>query len=287
MSPVAGLALGAVAAVCWGLADFFVAVVARKHGPIKVLCVMTIGALALYSGVYLIVSPGMDYPLSDVALIAGMAVALTATYISFYKGLQIGPVAIVAPIVAAYSAIVVLLAFLFLGERLSVLQTSGAVVALLGVVLASADVRELKSSAPRIGMGVVLGVIALFGFGTTTFLGGFLAQKYDFIGPALLGRVFLTVFFYTLGAIRSELPSISLGPKAWGLILLLGAMEGAGYLAFSKGAEIGLVSIVAVATASYPVIPLILGITILKERIAPNQWVGVATVLGGVALLSV
>ncbi len=278
--------LGITAAICWGLTDFLVAVVARKIGPVKVLCLMTLGALALYTAVFRIVSPQTDYARTDVLVLAGLSFIIAATYISFYKGLELGPVAIVAPIVAAYAAVVVPLAVIFLGERLSTLQTIGAVAALTGVVLASADLRALPSEGKRFGLGVLLGILALFGFGVTTFVGGYYSQKYDFIGPALISRIVLTVLFFVVGAARKQLPGKSEGGRLWLWVVLLGAMESAGFLAFAKGAEIGLISIVAIATASYPIIPLVLGVTVLKERPAPNQWLGVAVVLLGVGMLA-
>ena len=279
--------LGITAAICWGLTDFLVALVARKIGPVKVLCLMTIGALALYSAVFRIVSPQTDYARNDVLVLAGVSFIIGATYIGFYKGLELGPVAIVAPIVAAYAAVVVLLAVIFLGERLSTLQSIGAVAALTGVVLASADLRALPSEGKRFGPGVLLGILALFGFGFTTFAGGFYSQKYDFIGPTLISRIVLTVLFFVVGAARKELPGKGESGRLWLWVVLLGAIESAGYLAFAKGAEIGLISIVTIATASYPIIPLVLGVTVLKERPAPNQWLGVAVVLLGVGMLAV
>lgn len=280
-----GVLLGLGAAACWGFTDFFVAIAARRLGPVKVLCIMTTGALVLYTGVWALAGHPIDYPVGDWLLLGAVAIVTTGTYIAFYKGLELGPVAIVAPVTAAYAAVVVVLSMIFLGERLSVMQSVGAVAAMVGVVLASADLRSLPKDASRFGLGVLLAILALFGFGTTTFMGGFMAQRYDFIGPALVGRIMLTVTFFGVGYAREALPK-GVGRRSWVLILLLGAMESAGYLAFAKGAELGLVSVVAIATATYPIIPLLLGITVLKERIAPNQWVGLAGVLGGVGMLS-
>ena len=282
-----GIILGLGAALCWGFTDFFVAVVSRRLGPIKVLCIMTTGALVLYLGVYAVFRPNIDYSPFDWMLMVATALVATATYVAFYKGLELGPVAIVAPIVAAYAAVVVLLSVVVLGERLTRLQAVGAVAALVGVILASADLRALPAHGKRLGLGVVLGIFALFGFGTSTFIGGHLAQKYEFIGPALIARVLLTVLIFSVGGATKQLPMKKVGRRMWVWVLLLGAMESAGYLAFAKGAEIGLISVVAIATATYPIIPLILGVTVFKERVAPNQWIGIAAVLVGVGLLSV
>jgi drug/metabolite transporter (DMT)-like permease len=69
------------------------------------------------------------------------------SYLAFYGALRIGPISIVSPIVAGYAAVTVLIAVIVLGERLPALEVTAAVVSLLGVVAASADVRALEDGA--------------------------------------------------------------------------------------------------------------------------------------------
>jgi drug/metabolite transporter (DMT)-like permease len=65
-----------------------------------------------------------------------------------------------------------------------------------------------------------------------------------------------------------------------------GTLDAAGYLVFNRGAEIGEVAITSAAAASYPVIPILVGLVALRERVAWHQLVGVAGVLLGMVVLS-
>lgn len=246
---------------------------------------MTLGALALYLIVWLVAAPGRWVSRLDFLVLVGIVVVGATAYYVFYRALAIGPVAVVSPVVAAYSAVVVALSLIFLGESMSKLQAIGAAGALIGVVLASADLRALPQGMSRIGKGLWLAVAALLCFGVSTFGGGIYAKKYDFITAAFIGRILMTIVFYGAVTRKRAWPWGHLRGNEIVKLFLLGVIESAGYLFFTKGAETGAISIVAVATTSYPLIPMILGVGFLKERPAPNQWAGIMMVLLGVLLI--
>jgi len=58
-----------------------------------------------------------------------------------------------------------------------------------------------------------------------------------------------------------------------------------GVVAFSVGTQAGLVSIVLVASAVFPLIAVGLSVAYLGERPVPNQYVGVGLVAAGLILL--
>jgi drug/metabolite transporter (DMT)-like permease len=75
--------------------------------------------------------------------------------------------------------------------------------------------------------------------------------------------------------------------SAVGLAVMVGVVELLGTIAYARGAEVGLVSIVTAASATYPLVPVFGGVVLLEERPAPNQYLGVAMVVGGLVLLGV
>ncbi len=68
--------------------------------------------------------------------------------------------------------------------------------------------------------------------------------------------------------------------------LLVGVIDNVAFSAFARGTELGFISIVAAASATYPLIPLVGGVTFLRERFAPNQLVGGALVIAGLFQLA-
>ena len=72
----------------------------------------------------------------------------------------------------------------------------------------------------------------------------------------------------------------------WPLLALQGLLDGAGYLALLVGSE-GPGSAVAVVVASaFGAVTVVLARLFLREAMTWPQWVGIALVVGGVAVLS-
>ena len=71
------------------------------------------------------------------------------------------------------------------------------------------------------------------------------------------------------------------------IALLAGAADIVGVVSLSVGAERGDNSIVLAASAVFPLIAVALSIVVLRERLVPNQVVGVALVVLGLLLLGV
>ena len=67
--------------------------------------------------------------------------------------------------------------------------------------------------------------------------------------------------------------------------VLVGAIDVLGGAAYARGTELGYVSIVSAASATFPLIPVVGGILLLRERPAASQLAGVVLVVGGLLLL--
>ena len=76
---------------------------------------------------------------------------------------------------------------------------------------------------------------------------------------------------------------------AWRWLPLLtaqGLLDGGAYLAIFAGSAADGAAIVAVVSSAFGVVTTVLGRIFLEERITPVQWLGIALVFGGVAVLS-
>ena len=80
------------------------------------------------------------------------------SYLAFYRALAIGPISIVSPIVSAYAAVTVICAVLIGGESLAGEALAVAVV-LLGVLLASSDLRQIRAIERLAAVGLVLALL--------------------------------------------------------------------------------------------------------------------------------
>lgn len=204
---------------------------------------------------------------------------------ALYRGLALGPVAVVAPVVASYVVITVILVVIFLGERLTTAQVLAASLVFVGVVLTSTDARELRVTLGRPVPGVRIGLIATLGFGLWSAIFAIATREYAWAAMIVLLRATSFVFIGSYIAARRMDLRVFRDRTA----LVLGAIIGVGdtlaNVLFALGIQSGYASLAATGTGMYPIIPAVLGMLALGERLAPNQLVGIALLVLGLATL--
>ena len=67
--------------------------------------------------------------------------------------------------------------------------------------------------------------------------------------------------------------------------LAAGLTDAAGLIFFARGDQVGLVAVTAAVSSAYPVIPLIGGLLLFRERMAGQQIGGTILILAGLILL--
>jgi uncharacterized membrane protein len=276
---------GLTAALGWGLADFFGALAGRRIGSIG--AVMSGQLLsAVFMTVVLVATATSVAPLGpDVWLVVLNGAAAAFAYLTHYKALELGPVAVVSPIGAGYALVGVALAMVILDERPSGLALIGAVIAVAGVALVSTDLRKLRDGIENPLPGLPWAIAAAIGFGVAGFLLGWISDRAGWIAGLWGSRLAQIAFFLPLVVVfRKELARLRPGPGLW-IALVAGAADILGVVAFSAGSVRGLNSIVLAASAVFPLIAVTLSVLVFKERLVANQVVGIVLVIGGLLLL--
>jgi drug/metabolite transporter (DMT)-like permease len=269
------LALGA--SVSWGVADFFGPLKGRRLGALRVLVYVQTSGLAVIAIVVAIRGKG---PADAAALLAiPAAVSGTIGLYSFYRGMAVGAISIVAPI-AGLSAAVPVTVGIISGDRPSVWQLAGIVLALGGVFLAA---REPGRGGTRLAAGVGLALLAALGFGFY-FPPMHAAGDADFWWAALIFRITSTSIILAVVAVRR--PALAVAPLEVPLLALIGIGDMLGNLLFAAASTSGLVSVTSVLASLYPIITVLLARAILHERVARSQEAGIGLTLAGVALIA-
>ena len=197
-----------------------------------------------------------------------------------------GKAAIVFPLTALYPLITVIVAVLFMRERARRVQVIGIVLAIIAVLLLSADASasyariEMQLSNPLLyafaalvafGLAAVFQKLATNRVSAETAFATFAA---GFIPPTLL-----------LLVIEPLASTPALTPTLWALAG--GLLNGLGVLAtlgaYRRG---GKASVVTPLAAIYPMITVILAVVFLDEKLVPVQIAGIALALIGGILLS-
>jgi drug/metabolite transporter (DMT)-like permease len=272
--------------VVWGFADYAAGICARQVGAVRTAFAMQSTGLVSFA---IVIWLAGRWPAFEPGMVS-FAIALGALGViavaALYRGLALGPVAVVAPVVASYLVITVILVVIFLGERLTTAQVLAASLVFVGVVLTSTDARQLRVTLGRPVPGVRIGLIATVGFGIWAAVFAIATRQYSWIPMILLLRatsfVFIGTFIASRGidlrVFRRRIPVV-LGTTVGILDTLANAL-------FAGGIESGYASLAATGTGMYPIVPALLGVIALRERLAPNQIVGIVVLVIGLATLS-
>ena len=270
------LALALASSVSWGVADFLGGLKARKLPLLNVL-VFSQGTGLVLVGIYMLIrrdaAPGGDF--AFFAALSGLAGAIGLA--SFYRGLAIGNMGVVAPI-SSTAAIIPVVVGIASGDRPAAIQYAGLVLALVGVVLAS---REEVTGATARGAGFA--VLSAIGFGFF-FVGMDNASDAD-IGWAMLGNR-ITSFSLLLAAFLVLRPGWKARRSDAPVLATVGTLDITANGLFAIASTEGLVSLVSVLGSLYPLTTVALAAVVLGERPHRVAQAGVALALGGVVLIA-
>jgi drug/metabolite transporter (DMT)-like permease len=273
------LALGA--SVSWGAADFLSGSLAKRIPLLLVLLVTQAAGIVVVGGAVLLGGqgpPGGDFLLpvllGSIAAIVGLG--------ALYRGLAVGAMSVVAPI-SATAAVIPVVVGLATGDRPSALQGVGIAIALTGVALAAREpAHEGEGRATAAGVGLAL--IAAAGLGCSL-VALKAASDADPAWAALAFRLVMTVLvLVAVVAVRPRTAQKRRGDMPG--LGLAGLLDGTATLLFATAFSRGLLSVVSVLGGLYPVVTVILAQTLLHERLARGQRVGVVAALGGVAMIA-
>jgi drug/metabolite transporter (DMT)-like permease len=274
----ASLALGG--AVCWGVGDFLGGLASRRMAVLAVLAISQAIGLA---GVLLWVIvaqeavPGVEELLPAVAAGVAGLVGLAA----LYRGLAVGAMGIVAPISAA-SPLVGLTADAVQGTFPAALQLLGIALVLVGIATLS---RESSSSVggSRVASGVGLALVAALGFGL--FVVGLDAGSDESAAWAVVTARATSV---SIAVVVALVLSTSLrAPRGtWPLLVGIGVGDTLANVLVAVASTRGSVGIVAVLSALYPIVTVLLARLFLDERLTRPKRVGGVVAISGAVLVA-
>jgi drug/metabolite transporter (DMT)-like permease len=272
------IVLALSSSLVWGCSDFLGGLYTRRL-PLAAVTIVSQAAGFVALLVWLAADgfqvDGGAFAFGALAGIGG-AIGLSA----FYKGLAVGTMSIVSP-VAACGALVPFALALATGERPAHAAILGAVIALAGAVLASADEHRAEGDRRRGALYALVSAIAIGLF--VYFLG--LGAKHGSALSALLGARVGSLALLLVGAAALGMPRRLERRDAPG-VALVGLLDTTANCLFVLASAGGFLSVVSVLGSLYPVVTVVAAHIVLGERIGVLQRGGVALALTGVALVA-
>lgn len=271
------LVFGLGAALGWALADFFAARSSRGLGALGALFWILLSGLPPLLAISLAagdVGPSMSRHDLGIAALVGFGDVIA--YGLFLLALKVGELAIVGPLAATGGGFAAVGGFL-LGASVGRLALAGIPIAVLGAFLAAL--------APG-ARGTVAGVLPALG---TASVGAavlvLLGQVHHLsaVATILVARGVALAIVAPV-AVRRGAIRLDVGHR-W-LVLAAGALDSFGFASYAAGASLGPVPVAAVAAGQAAPISALIGITVLRERPARHQLVGIGLTVVAVSLLA-
>lgn len=278
------LGFGLTAALLWAIHDLF----ARKLSqgvPLLPMVALVLGAGCLPLVVLTLILGGWSLMTTEAwvaAIASGIAMSLAIG--GLYRAFSLAPVRLVSPIVGAYPLLTLIIAAaqgraITSGDWLAV----GLIVAGIAIVALTTrdDTPEAYAAPPA--LAITWAVLAAAGFATTFALAQLATRLGSDLPVMLVGRVVaLAILVALIGWHRG--PALPPRRYFWVLVgmglidaLALGLVTAAGVLPKAEYAS--------VSSSLFGVLTVLLATWFLKERPLPVQWIGIATVFTGIAIL--
>jgi drug/metabolite transporter (DMT)-like permease len=293
-----GLLTGLTAALFWGTLDVITALGSRVIGSLRVTAGMQSVTAVLFLAIFL--ATGATIPTEPASI--GLAVLLgligAGAYLSYFTGLQFGPIAVVSGMVSAFGGLTVVLSVVVRGESLSPLQAFGAAVATVGVLLTALAFDGGLRATRFAGPGVVFALAALVLFSLMAITTDVALETMSWIQiytiarvvNASIGTVVLLVLARRVGSALGHRPEGGptwSNPRIVGALVLAGTLDVVGLVAFAVGLETAPTWMVGLAASFGPAVTIMVAVAFLGERLRAVQWFGLLGILTGMVCIAV
>ncbi len=278
--------------VCWAVAVILFKKSGESLPPFalnfvkNLLCAAALGLTLLALGSWR--WPGIAAGPLAVTLISG-ALGIAVADTLYFKALNAIGAARMGVVGTFYSPSVILLAALFLGERLSLLQLAGVALTLAGIVLVTYTRTADPLDRAVLRKGALLGVVSVAAMAAGVVMVKPVLETEDFLWVVFLrvaAGVGLMVGIVTVRRQWRSLAAVYRGVQHWGAIIA-GSLMGSyvALLFWLAGYKYADASIAAVINELAAIFIVGLAAWLLRERVTRRQLAGGALALAGVLVV--
>jgi len=288
-----GILIGLLTAVTWGGADFTARFSTHRIGTLRTMFYMQlVGFLLLtismrWLGGWGHLADGSGWQPWAWGFLAGSLNACGT--LSLYRSFEIGKMAVVAPLSASYPALTLILSWIS-GDHLSAARVAGILFILFGVaVVAGGEHAPPENSTQPTKpntRGIGWAIVAATAFGVLFWLLGIrvvpCVGAVQAVWMIRLTSASLTALIIFFAAQPMHLPR---GGVRW-MALGMGAFDTLAFVLSNRGMQMEQVAVISVLGSLYGAVTVGLAAIFLREHISRWQWTGIATIFGGIFLIS-
>ena len=274
---------GVIGMFGWGIYDFLGGVFAKQLGAFKSFFWSQLAGLISVLLLALIFTTGINAPILVIILFPIAAIVYSAGYLFFFKGFEIGNVSIVAATMNLWAVFTMLFAFIFMGQRLSTIQTLGVLMIISGVTLASINWSDIRNQRFQLSSGVKEAVLGAFFFGVFWNISEVISEEVGWLLTTLLVKfgivVFLLIFSFL---VKREIGLTETATKTKYTVVLMGVIEAGAVAVVNYGLTIGDAILITPIASALSIVTITLAIVFLKDKVTKLQGLGIITAIFGI-----
>ena len=204
-----------------------------------------------------------------------------ASWLCYFKALQLGDVNKVAPIDKSSTVLTILLAFIFLGEPVSIPQALGVVGIGVGTLLMIAK-KEVEDGKPHSKAWLVYAFLSAVFASLTSIFGKIGVEDVESNLGTAIRTIVVLVMAWVMVFVTGEQKGIrSIGKKSWVFLFLSGITTGLSWLCYYRALQDGPASVVVPIDKLSILVTIVFSWIVLKEKLTPKAAVGLVLILAG------
>ncbi len=272
----------------WGIYDFFAGVYSRRIGPYKTFFWSQLAGLFFVLLLVPLFPLALTIPATAALLLPVAALFYSAGYLFFMKGFEIGNISIIAAVMNLWAVFTMLIAFIFMGQRLSSLQTAGVLMIISGAVLASLHWEDIRQKSLRLSSGVRETVCGAFFFGSFWNISEIITERIGWLLTTVFVKIGIILFLLALSFfIKRELPVRKAAADTRIMVVLMGIFDAGAVAVVNYGLTVGDAILITPVASALSVVTICMAILFLKDSITKLQGIGILTAVSGIVLTGI
>jgi transporter family protein len=287
-SAILSVLSGLAGMVGWGIYDFLGGVYSKQIGYFKSFFWSQLAGLISVLLLLFVITINLSAPVLVFILLPIAAIFYSAGYLFFFKGFEVGNVSIVAATMNLWAVFTMLFAFIFMGQRLSTMQSLGVFMIISGVTLASLSWRDIKNHSFKLSLGVKETVLGAFFFGVFWNISEVISEKIGWLPTTLYVKLGIVVFLLLFSfLIKRELVLTKVATKTKIMILLMGSIEAGAVAIVNYGLTIGDAILITPVASALSIVTITLAIIFLKDKVTKLQGFGMISATAGIIVTAI
>lgn len=204
-----------------------------------------------------------------------------ASWLCYFRALQLGDVNKVAPIDKSSTVLTILLAFLFLGEPVSFPQIIGILGIGIGTLLMISK-QEVEKNQPDSKQWLLFAVLSAVFASLTSIFGKIGVEQVESNLGTAIRTVVVLVMAWLMVFITGEQKGLrKISRKSWIFLFLSGITTGLSWLCYYRALQDGPASVVVPVDKLSILVTVVFSTLILKEKLGRSALIGLALILIG------